>query len=728
MTELEQAEPISEDELRAIEEQREAEEKERMSRLDSLAAGLTATLGRDIGLRQQIEERWLKDLRQYNGNYEPTTLANIRAKKGSELFVNITRPKCSTAEARLGDLLFPTDDKNWALSPTPVPKLSAAMDDPRPAVDPATGEQVTVADGAKRIQEEAKKKCAAMELEIEDQLREAHYNAECRKVIHDAVLSGTGVLCGPIVVGETRRAWKRVGEDYQLTQVDEIRPEVRRVNYWNFFPDSDAATIDDVRYVFERRHLHQQGMMELLDDPYYLTPQLIRAIKAGPRASTVADRHPTTEQRDNSYSGNDERGEGAAPTNQEVFEVWTYHGPVKVTELRAAGVEVDNPDDPISAELGDDAEVSACVVFCNDIVIKAYLNPLDSGELPYSVFNYEKDEASPFGYGVPYRMRNQQAALNAAWRALMDNTGLTVLPNYIVNKGLVQPMDGDWSLSSGKGWDLTDRNRSVNEVMAMLQIPSHQAELQQIIELSRRFIDDETNLPLITQGDQGSHITQTAQGMSMLMNAANVVTRHIVKNWDDGVTTPTLRRFYDWNMQYSDREDIKGDYEVDARGATVMMARELQSQNLMAVAQQFAGHPVFGMHIKEDGLIRKVIQTLNLPIDDVLLTEDEVKARQDQMRQQQQGGDPTVQLEQMKIEFEREKLQAEMQREQMVTQARLHQAQMENETALIRLATERDLTIEQLRGQLAQTRIKEEGAQARLMQEAQIKATFGSGI
>ena len=74
-----------------------------------------------------------------------------------------------------------------------------------------------------------------------------------------------------------------------------------------------------------------------------------------------------------------------------------------------------------------DDEVEATVFFAGNRVIKVSLNPMDSDEQPFSVFNWEKDESSIFGFGVPCLMRSAQKVINASWRMMMDNAGLSVL-------------------------------------------------------------------------------------------------------------------------------------------------------------------------------------------------------------------------------------------------------------------------------------------------------------
>ena len=114
--------------------------------------------------------------------------------------------------------------------------------------------------------------------------------------------------------------------------------------------------------------------------------------------------------------------------------------------------------------------------------------------------------------------------------------------------------------------------------------------------------------------------------MALLHNSANTVFRSIVKNFDDDVTTPDIRRAYDWNMQFNEKPEIKGDYEVDARGSLVLLMRELQAQNLMVIAIQLGGHPIFGPMLRNRELLKKIFQAYMIPADEVMLTDDEIDA------------------------------------------------------------------------------------------------------
>jgi hypothetical protein len=98
-------------------------ELEIAERLNTFASRLSRLAQEQVAKRSQIEQRWLDDIRQYHGQYDAREQSNLEQQGGSKVYVNITRNKTNAAEARLQDMLFPTDDKNWAINPTPVPEI-----------------------------------------------------------------------------------------------------------------------------------------------------------------------------------------------------------------------------------------------------------------------------------------------------------------------------------------------------------------------------------------------------------------------------------------------------------------------------------------------------------------------------------------------------------------------------------------------------------------------------
>lgn len=598
---------------------------------------------RRIGLRQPLEERWIEDLEQYHGRYPAKTQKQLVQNQQSQVFLNMTRPKTDAMTARLSDLLFPTDDKNWSIGPTPVPDLTAVADaakeavrqaaeaeqaqmgpDGQPAPQEAT-QRVNAAKEAARnleaILAEGKKRAGLMAEEIDDQLKESLYHAAMRDVIEDGCKLGTGVCKGPVTGDKIRKGWKQrprtdgaPGVEYALQMSAGETPAIRHVDIWGFFPDMDATTIRDGNGVFERHIMNKKQLRALARLPGYDKDAIRRLVMDKPRESAP------------SYMAS-LRNLNAAAQNVagDVYHVWEYSGPVEPETMRDLAMAMNDEATLRDIEVDPLDETHAVVWFCQGELLKFSIYPLDSYECMYSVFTLARDEASMFGYGIPAIMRDPQAIMNGAARALMDNAGLAAGPQIVVNQSAVKPANGKWSIEPRKIW-FTDQAMPTGQTFFnTIDIPMQQDALTNIIVLAKQMIDEMTAMPMIAQGEQGG-ATKTVQGMSLLMNSANVVFRRIVKNFDDDVTVPNIRRMYDWNMQFSTKEHIKGDFEVDARGSSVLLVREMQAQNLMFVAQQLGAHPVYGPMLKNRDVLRKLFQSMMIPTDEVILTDDEIDA------------------------------------------------------------------------------------------------------
>ena len=86
-------------------------------------AELLTQVSRQISQKQEIEKRWLDDVRHFNGLPDSETQTKISAqqnKNASTVFVNLTRSKTNNGESKLGDLVLPTDDRNWGIQPSRV--------------------------------------------------------------------------------------------------------------------------------------------------------------------------------------------------------------------------------------------------------------------------------------------------------------------------------------------------------------------------------------------------------------------------------------------------------------------------------------------------------------------------------------------------------------------------------------------------------------------------------
>jgi len=654
----------------------EAEAIQREEDLQVLGSKLHRLAQDQVAARQMIETRWLADLRQYHGEYTADELERMEGR--SSVFVNITRNKTRAAVSRLADMLLPNDDRNYGIKPTPIPTTSVLVPE----------EQKQAA------KEGADEAARSMEEQIADDFEEARYYAQARDIIEDACIYGTGILKGPTIVNRTRQAWSTDPATGQsaLEIQQEYRPAVERVDPWDFFPDMSAQHMEEVEFVFERKLINRKQLRELADLPGVMVDQLRQAMDDGESYGHIA---------------NDRRDELREITGVDTvstakrWEMWEYWGPLDKEELKAAGVEIE--EDPL-------IEYTGSVLMVGNKVVKASLNPLDSGSIPYSVFNWEADGSSVFGFGVPYLMRQPQKVTNAAWRMMMDNAAVSAGPQVVVNKRAVAPQDGDWTIKRMKTWVATG-DVPVNQAFGVYGIQSNQGDLSAIFQMAQQLADTETNLPILLQGEgvRGGPGAGTATGMQMLMNNSNIVLRSAVKNFDDGITVPTVRRFYDFHMAYTDRPEIKGDFDIIAKGTSVLIAREEQQEKLMMLAQLAGSNPEFAKMTDWQAMYKEILRTMQVSADDVTRDDEELE-----QLQQQQGPDAETQikveelkikqaetqLKQQQAELEATKAAQEMdlkrQGQQFDQQYKSAELQTQQERARLEIALKEGITLAEL--------------------------------
>jgi len=692
-----------------------------------------------------VDKRWIEDEDQYNGKDNinkaasqmmtsveqgyPVTTQGAKPHR-STVFIGMTRQKTNAAEARLADILLPTDDRNFGIQPTPSPELmgmskdnKAAMDQQGQPIMSEDGQPARVRDVVKAVLEMATKKANAMQTEIDDQLVECNYNGELRKVIHDSAVLGTGVIKGPIVTNRTRKAWQPMTDNmgqtiHQIEIVQEISPASFRVDPRNVWPDPGCGeNVHNGKGLYEREQVTAKQIRDLAKQPGFLKNQLRKVLEEGPKQSATLREMTDEDQRD---------------MTRLTYEMWTYWGEVDHDDLESAGVNVGEKDELRS--------ISACVVMINNTVVKAFMNPLEGGDIPYDFFVWEKVAGTIWGYGIPYLMRSQQKVLNAAWRQMMDNAGVSSGPQIVIKPGAIQPADKQWQLSSRKIWYATDDIDDVRKAFSTFEFNSHQAELAGIIKMATELADAETGVPTIMQGEKGA-APDTVGGMQMLMNSANVVLRRLVKQFDDMITKPHIRRYYDYNMMYNEDEEIKGDFTIDARGSSALVVRDIQNQSFLNLLAAGA-NPIYGMYLDTQKLFEKALQAQHIDPAEVFKPEEEIeqiKEAQKQAAAQGPAPDPAMAVAQVRAQAEMQKVQLQNQgdlqelqvRQQIAAQeADLHimQLEMTREIEMLKLSNSQNISLEKIKAQLADTAMKERSRKELFAAERDLALQTGSGI
>ncbi|TFH85261.1 hypothetical protein EQG41_18280 [Billgrantia azerbaijanica] len=706
-------EGLDDDELEALKEAMQAAEDERVARLDALGAALAQRRAEAIAARQTsgIEEEWLADEEFYEGiddanrgenaawSSKPPGQESVDADDtSSTIFLNVTGPYCDAASASLADMLLPTDDSAWQLAPTPVAELipfaegnippqvkqqvqqearSVAPEDPEGY---AAQKEAEIAGEARRILDEAKDKAEAAQKRIEDWHVECQYHAEVRKVIEDAAKVGSGVLKGPFPMRKRQVAYA----DGKLIIQEEIKPVSKRIDYRNLYPDGGCGdSIHNGSFVFERDDITEKQLRELIGTPGYEESQILSVIDEGP---TEAGRV------------HQDVGEMRRRETKTLYEIWYYYGDLTREDLEAAGCECDE-------DAGD--TIPAQIAMVNNRVIKATMNPLDTGEFPYDIMVWKKRNGMPWGVGIARLIRTPQRMINGAARNLMDNAGLAGGPMWAFKQGILEPMDGVAELAPRKGWIASDDADidNIQNAFTYFKLDMCVNELQAIIYLGLKMAEDVTGLPMIMQGQMGAQKLDTLGQTQLLNNNANIVRRRIARLFDDLVTEPHVRRYYAYLLQYGEDEE-KGEFVIDARGSSNLVERAVQKEKTMEWLQ-LSQNPIFGIdpkRVAKELLRADKFDPKAFEFDDEEWREVVEKLSQPQADQGMQAKMAELELKQAQMEFEQQfkaqQQQLDGQKQQFDQQYQAAKLQSEQEIARQEMALKQGLTLAELEAKL----------------------------
>ena len=342
------------------------------------------------------------------------------------------------------------------------------------------------------------------------------------------------------------------------------------------------------------------------------------------------------------------------------YEVFETHAEFPAGLLRKAGVK------GIKATTQDSEGILACVIHCEGRCLKAYINPLDSNEMPFSIWNWSRDPSCVLGKGIPILAENCQLTYNAVWRMILDHGGLSAVPMVSMLKDKVSPASGnkdDYSLQAGKVWhinsdmfNLPDGSRG--RPFEVHQIPVALNEFFAIMEKAEEDAYKLTGVTRVEKNMQGVDNAPVTLGATQIyQNNASVSRRRQVRDFDDEITKDTLTRLYDWLMQFEEDDEYKGPMEIEPRGSSVLMQREVNTQNLFQLYQLTGGGGAPGT--KAVQMLREIQSGMQFPDGRFIETQDEEEQRR-QMEAENPPIAPEIALEQQKMQAQQESKEAEI--------------------------------------------------------------------
>ena len=573
--------------------------------------------------RQLDEERWIQAYRNYRGLYGPNV--QFTSSEKSRVFVKVTKTKVLAAYGQIAEVLFGGNRFPISIDPTTLPdgvedtvsfetnpeirkSVDAKMAELLPGETlPECRERLGVLSGVLEpviddVKSGAAKTPSAvqfhpaeiaakkMEKKIHDQLEESHAKKHLRSAAFEAALFGTGIMKGPFAVDKEYPNWDEEGN---YSPMFKTIPQTTSVSIWNFYPDPDAATMEEAEYVIERHKMSRSQVRGLKNRPYFRENAVDNALRLGESYRKQWWEHI---MEDNSEEDRADR-----------FEVLEFWGFVDREVIEDQGVD-------IPKDLEDADQLSVNIWICNGQVLRLVMNPFTPAYIPYFAAPYEMNPYSIFGVGIAENMDDTQTLMNGFMRMAVDNAALS--GNLLIEVDETNLVPGqDLSVYPGKVF--RRQGGAPGQAIFGTKFPNVSNENMQMFDKARVLADESTGFPSFAHGQTGvSGVGRTASGISMLMSAANGSIRNVVKNIDDYLLAPLGKAFFGFNMQFDFDTEIKGDLEIKARGTESLMANEVRSQRLMQF-MQVVSNPALAPFARMDYIVREIAKSMDLDPDKV---------------------------------------------------------------------------------------------------------------
>jgi len=644
----------------------EAKEDEVIS---NLVAQINSRFQQCETTREDDEDRWLQAFHNYRGRYFKNVA--FRDHEKSRVFVKVTKTKVLAAYGQLIDVLFGANKFPLTIQETRVPEgideyahlnpLKEQMgmnenEEPIPGIEgnmeytPGEpmmqesngglgfpGDGTELAPGAtfgslnndanlgslEKEYEEADltsgpaptpempqikpAQIAARRLEklILDQIEESNGSIELRSAIFEACLLGTGIVKGPFTYNKTLHKYTDTGNGREYTPQTVKVPKMEFVSIWDFYPDPNARNMEEAEFVIQRHRLNKNQVLDLANRPFFDKKAIMDCLRMGAKY-----------QKKSWETDIDLEKSQYPDIEANRFEVIEYWGTIDAMSAREEGLELDESID-------DMEEVQVNVWMIRDKVIRIVQNPFKPFRTPYQSFVYEKNPYAFFGIGVPENMDDAQQIMNGHARMAIDNLALAGNLVFDIDESALA---SNQTMEVFPGKIFKRQAGSPGQSIYGLKFPNTANENMQMFDKFRQLADESTGIPSYSHGQTGvQSMTRTASGMSMLMGAASLNIKTVIKNIDDQLIKPLGEALFQWNMQFYEGDlPIHGDLEIKATGSSSLMKKEVRSQRLTMFLQTVQ-NPAIAPFVRMSEVIKELAHSLDLDPAEILNTKDEAE-------------------------------------------------------------------------------------------------------
>lgn len=548
-----------------------------------------------------VDDELIRDMRAYNGQYDPGKLQEIESFGGSAVYSRLMSMKCRGATALLRNV-YMNSDRPWTLEPTSDPIL---QDDIDQHIATMVHQEVLSANqgGQMKSQEEILQrlevlydatKQAAKEKAIEEAkkaqekidkvLEDGDFYAALSDFLCDLPVYKYAVLKGPITRRTTQLKWDK---KRKMHAHETAKFFWQRVSPWDVWFSPGATQIENTE-VFERQRMSVMDLYNLIGLPGYREDD-IRAIIQAYEGRGFKEWIQIFDYERAQMEG---RNNVLDDTYINAIE---FHGMVLGRYLIEYGIkDITDPYKPYF--------ITAWMV--DKRIFKVMMNPSPRLRVPYYVTSFDKLPGTLYGNGIPAMANDLTDVINATLRALVNNISVCSGPQTVVDEEMISPTQ-DAQLRPWKVWKFTGDPSNPNRTpVTFFQPQSNAQELISVIDKFSVMLDDVSTIPrYLTGSGQAGGAGRTASGLSMLINNANKTLQNVADNIDSDIFEPLMQELYDYIMLTDSTGMLRGDESIVVDGVR-QAAKQEQDLTRQMEFLNIINNPNYQMLIGPDEMAR----------------------------------------------------------------------------------------------------------------------------
>lgn len=427
-----------------------------------------------------------------------------------------------------------------------------------------------------RLKEAADESAQRRKRLVDDKLEQSNYRGVFDAALRDMILYGTGLIYGPYPSLELRPAFDSDDEAFDPNDDLELQPK------WEYKKTPQFRVLDPLRLFPSpcttdgNDGLGWFYMDKMTNDELYrasLCPGWIKEnIELILRDESEGYRDWAAHLwRESDYLRNmhSEHNPG--------YDVLWYVGKVQGSLLKEMGMKRAG-----GSLIVDYADYEIEVHMIRDVIVKVSCsNDLKGHRLLHKANMYDCPAAF-WGRGVYHLTKDKQRMINSALLNIGADLSYSALPMFERDRGLLADKDADIFPGAVFDKDTSDTGIAGN-ALTIHQIRTNASTFMAIIRDCIEQAELVLGLPrFLTGATSASGAARTASGLQQLQSNAFINVKSVIVNIDHGWTHSAMGALDRLCMATNRDPALVGDVEVITMGATALLARQVNRDNLFA--------------------------------------------------------------------------------------------------------------------------------------------------